>query len=126
MKSKDIEIELKRLSYSTGILACALVAIDSGIIYSSTSSSTEFQRIAESARDYWSLHHRNGAIYNVLGDLDNIKIRHKKGIICLQPCGENTLLVALTKFNKVDWNDWIKQTDILSDSLKHHFGLLAQ
>ncbi len=66
--------------------------------------------IAEGARDYWSLQNRNGKIYDILGDLDNIKIRHKKGIICLQPCGENTLLVALTKMNKVNWNDWMEKT----------------
>jgi len=122
----NIELSLKRLSCSTGIIACALVAIDSGIIYSTTSTVKEFQMIAEGARDYWSLQYRNGKVYEILGDLNNIKICHKKGIICLQTCGTNTLLVALTKYNKVDWNNWANQTSQLTNMLDQYYGSLEQ
>lgn len=106
MNYQLIESELNSIATTPGIIACALVAVDTGMIYFSSSSNKQFEVIAEGARDYWALHYKNGQIFNVMGKLNDIFVQHERGILRVQRCGEAMLLITLAKLRKNDWTQW--------------------
>lgn len=62
--------------------------------------------MAEGARDYWVLHHRNGHIFDAIGRVQNIFVQHAKGTLCVQSCGKTMLLITLAEQSKKHWHDW--------------------
>ncbi len=94
------------MATSPDIISCALVAIDTGMIFLSTSAKAQFEVMAEGARDYWVLHHRNGKIFDAIGAVKNIFVQHAKGTICIQACGEKMLLITLANSRKSRWHEW--------------------
>lgn len=106
MNYQLIEAELNSIATTSGIIACALVAVDTGMIYFSSSSQDQFIVMAEGARDYWALHHKNGQIFDAMGNLNNIFVQHERGILRVQLCGETMLLITLAKLGKTDWTQW--------------------
>ena len=106
MNYQFIETELNSIATTPGIIACALVAVDTGMIYFSSSSQDQFTVMAEGARDYWALHHKNGQIFDAMGNLNNIFVQHERGILRVQLCGETMLLITLAKLGKTDWTQW--------------------
>ncbi|MES2824837.1 MAG: hypothetical protein V4732_14630 [Pseudomonadota bacterium] len=110
MNYQLIEFELTKVATSPDIISCALVAIDTGMIFLSTSTKAQFEVMAEGARDYWVLHHRNGKIFDAIGAVKNIFVQHAKGTICIQACGEKMLLITLANSKKSRWNEWPSTT----------------
>lgn len=106
MNYQLIELELDKIAKSSGVISCALVAIDTGMVCLSTSRETQFEMIAEGARDYWALHNRNGNIFDTMGRVKNIFVQHAKGTICVQACGKKMLLITLADSTKLHWHDW--------------------
>ena len=106
MNYQLIELELNKVAISPGIISCALVAKDTGMVCLSTSRETQFEMIAEGARDYWALHNRNGNIFDTMGVVKNIFVQHAKGTICIQGCGRKMLLITLADSSKLHWHDW--------------------
>lgn len=100
-----------------GIISCALVTIDTGMICLTTSAESRFEVMAEGARDYWVLHHRNGKIFDAIGGVKNIYVQHAKGTICIQACGEKMLLITLADSSKLYWNDWPLTTLALRNAI---------
>lgn len=117
MNYQPIEIELHKVARSPGIIACALVAVDTGMICLSTSGESQFEIMAEGARDYWALHHRNGKLFETIGGVKNIYVQHAKGTICIHPCGEKMLLITLADSTKLYWNDWPVTTLALRNAI---------
>lgn len=122
MNYQDIEQELSSLAKTPGVIACALVAIDTGMIYLSSSNNSpsknpfekdEFEIIAEGARDYWVLHQKNGNVFESLGPLANIVVRHKRGLLSIRACGHTMLLIAIAKIKEVNWKQWPTQVNQL-------------
>lgn len=106
MNYQLIELELNKVAKSPGIVACALVAVDTGMICLSTSCERQFEVMAEGARDYWALHNRNGKIFDAIGGVKNIYVQHAKGTICIHACGDTMLLITFANSSKLFWNDW--------------------
>ena len=132
MNYQDIEYELNCLAKTPGVIACALVAIDTGMVYLSSSNLTnsdtpsgkeyfkqeEFEIIAEGARDYWVLHQKNGNVFDALGPLGNIVVRHKYGLLSIRACGHTMLLIAIAKIKEVDWKQWPAQVNQLCNRVE--------
>lgn len=118
MNYQLIEAELNSIATTPGIIACALVAVDTGMIYFSSSSQDQFVVMAEGARDYWALHHKNGQIFDGMGNLNNIFVQHERGILRVQLCGETMLLITLAKLGKTDWTQWPSITSNLHTLIK--------
>lgn len=127
MNYQDIEQELNSLAKTPGVIACALVAIDTGMIYLSSSNNfqstnpfkkEEFEIIAEGARDYWVLHQKNGNVFASLGPLANIVVRHKQGLLSIRACGHTMLLIAIAKIKEVDWKQWPAQVNQLCNRVE--------
>lgn len=118
MNYLDIEKELAHAASTPGIVACALVAIDTGMIYLSTSRETKFEMMAECARDYWTLHVKNSGIFMHLGKVNNIFIQHEYHLVSIQPCGNKMILVTQAQLKQVDWNSWPKKISPLKTLIK--------
>lgn len=101
-----MQLELLELTREEGIIACALVAVDTGMVYASTMHHTEFEIIAEAARDYWVLHHKSRQAFERLGDVRNISVQHQKGLVNVQPFDDGIILITLAKIGKVNWQQW--------------------
>jgi len=115
-----IEYELEKVAKSQDIISCALVAIDTGMICLSTSRETQFEVMAEGARDYWVLHHRNGYVFDAMGRIKNIFVQHAKGTLCVQSCGRTMLLITLANSNKMHWHDWSESIAALRNVVKQY------
>lgn len=118
MNYQDIEQELHQLATTPGIIACALVAIDTGMIYLTSSNKEQFDIIAEGARDYWVLHQKNGKVFEALGSVSNIVVRHKRGLLSIRGCGQTMLLISITKIKEVNWDEWPERVDQLCNLVK--------
>ena len=118
MNYQDIERELHQLATTPGIIACALVAIDTGMIYLSSSNKEQFDIIAEGARDYWVLHQKNGNVFEALGPVSNIVVRHKRGLLSIRGCGQTMLLISIAKIKEVDWDEWPERVAQLCNLVK--------
>jgi hypothetical protein len=115
---QDIEQELHQLATTPGIIACALVAIDTGMIYLTSSNKEQFDIIAEGARDYWVLHQKNGNVFEALGPVSNIVVRHKRGLLSIRGCGKTMLLISIAKIKEVNWDEWPERVDQLCNLVK--------
>jgi len=115
---QDIEQELNHLAETPGIIACALVAIDTGMIYLTSSNKEQFDIIAEGARDYWALHQKNGNVFETLGTVSNIVVRHQHGLLSIRDCGQTMLLISMSKIKQVDWKQWSAQVNQLCHLVK--------
>ena len=120
MNFHDIENELYKVAENAGVIACALVAIDTGMIYLATSKNPDFEIIAEGARDYWTLHFKNGEIFSDMGMVSNIFIQHTNGLLSIQPCGKNTILITQATLGKIDWTTWGKVIKPLRNLINEH------
>jgi predicted regulator of Ras-like GTPase activity (Roadblock/LC7/MglB family) len=115
---QELEQELIRLAKTPGIIACALVAIDTGMIYLSSSNKSQFEIIAEGARDYWVLHQKNGSVFGTLGSVNSIIVRHEQGLLSIRDCGQAMLLITIAKMKEVNWREWSVQVQQLCQQVK--------
>lgn len=120
MNYQDIDKELVHIASTPGIVACALVAADTGMIYLSTSSSKEFEMLAECARDYWRLHIKNSSIFFHMGHVNSIFIQHERNLLSIQPCGTKMILVAKAQLKEVDWSAWPSKIKSLKTMIKRY------
>lgn len=120
MNYLDIDKELAHISSTPGIIACALVAADTGMIYLSTSSTKEFEMMAECARDYWRLHIKNSNIFMHMGNVNNIFIQHERNLLSIQPCGIKMILVTQAQLKEVDWSSWPATIKQLKNLIKRY------
>ncbi|ACR10818.1 hypothetical protein TERTU_4501 [Teredinibacter turnerae T7901] len=117
MSQLHLKRALLELSLEHGVIGCALVATDTGFVFASTLVQSEFEIIAESARDYWILHTKNTQAFDRLGDVRNISVQHQKGLLNVQPCDDQTLLVTLAKLGHVQWQNWPEKVANLAKNL---------
>jgi predicted regulator of Ras-like GTPase activity (Roadblock/LC7/MglB family) len=94
-----------------GVVGCALVETETGMVWQSAGGIDELTVLAEAASDYWRLHHRLQTSFERLGKLRACVMMHAAGRITLLPCGSGTLLVAVThEPSGVDWRQWQVRT----------------
>lgn len=123
MNYQDIEQDLNWLAKTPGIIASALVAIDTGMIYLATSVEEQFEKeefeiIAEGSRDYWVLHQKNGKVFDALGSVSSIVVQHTKGLLSIRGCGHTMLLITIAKMKQVEWKEWSVKFNQLCDQVK--------
>ncbi len=118
MNYQAIEQELNVLAKTPGIIACALVAIDTGMVYLQTYTDQPLDHIAEGSRDYWVLHTKNGNVFDTLGPITSIAVSHRLGLISIRPCGETMLLICISQHKTVDWKRWPEQVNQLYTLIK--------
>lgn len=86
------------------LTGCALVAIDTGMVWHASGSDDRIHQLAEAASDYWRLYQRLNQCFTDLGGLRASVMLHDYGCLALLPCGKGMLLVTLTpKMKELDW-----------------------
>jgi hypothetical protein len=112
--------ELERLAELDGLLGCALVDADTGMIWQAAGAAGGNPLIAEAAVDYWRLYKRRSPVFGSLGELRAQVVIHSQGRLTLVACGPDLVLVSLSaEPDRVDWARWkalIGQLGVLTAS----------
>jgi hypothetical protein len=102
---------LRALCEGEGLLACALVDIDTGMV---VHSAGDADPIAEAASDYWRLFRRQRPLLSTLGEARAQVLIHDKARLTLTACGKGLLLVCLSgEPDRVDWPAWKRRAGAL-------------
>lgn len=115
MKAQTLQEALAQMASVDGILGCALVDVEGGMVWCTAGQNDDMQVLSEAATDYWRLSQRLSRHFATLGDIGASIIVHTGGRVTLLPCGAGMLLVALsTEKARIDWNDWQLRTRALA------------
>lgn len=108
MKSAHVKAELHRMAGKPGVQACALVDASTGLIWLSSGSLEDGERVFEAAIDYWRLHMRQHAEFTALGPLGAAVMYHKHAVLAVLPCchDPDVLMVTVCTHKSVDWGEW--------------------
>ncbi|WP_423457796.1 roadblock/LC7 domain-containing protein [Ottowia sp. VDI28] len=111
MKQMQLRQALDAMAQTPGVDGCALVEIETGMVWHHAGSIDDVQTFAEAASDYWRLHKRLSPQFEKLGDLRASIMVHTQGRLTMLPCGKGILLLALTRHQSTtDWAQWQKET----------------
>jgi len=96
------------MSGHPGILGCALVDANTGLVWHSCSGAPNAERVWEAAIDYWRLHDRQKVHFAGLGTLGAAVMYHTGGVLAVFPCcsDPDVLLVCHGQHRNVDWIAW--------------------
>lgn len=94
-------------SSNPGIVACALVDGESGLVLQSAGRQWP-TATWEAAIDFWRLHRRHEVHFSELGFLGAVVLHHQSGLVVLLPFGpqEEYLLACISGHKGVDWRAW--------------------
>jgi hypothetical protein len=105
MNLPQIDAELDRMAAHPGIVGCALVDAQTGLVWASRGGAEQATHVWEAAVDYWRLHDRQKLHFAGLGTLGAAVMYHTGGVLAVFPCctDPNVLLVAHGEHRGVDW-----------------------
>lgn len=120
MNPRTVARELDAMAAQAGIVGCALVDPDTGLIWHASGRVADADRTWEAAVDYWRLHGRQRSHFSALGDLAAAVLYHRGGILAIFPCCDDPalLLVSVGEHRGVDWIRWQRATRALGVRLK--------
>jgi hypothetical protein len=105
MSAASLLAPLQALAALEGLLACAVVDVDTGMVCQSAGDAACVP-LAEAASDYWRLCRRQQA-FDTLGPVRAQVLIHERARLTLAPCGRELLLVcASAEPDRVDWARW--------------------
>lgn len=104
MSTEGLHAALEQMDRLPGLQGCALVEIDTGMVWHAAGDSEDVQKIAEASSDYWRLYQRQRAHFEHLGELQAQVMMHREVRITMLPCGQGMLLIALSReHDRVNW-----------------------
>jgi hypothetical protein len=120
MDSARLTAEVDRMATQTGIVGCALVDADTGLVWHAAGSMKQSDSVWEAAVDYWRLHDRQKLHFEKLGALRAAVMYHNGGVLAIFPCCEDpeVLLVAMGLHKSVDWHQWQQRVRELGDLVR--------
>ena len=109
MQAVREQIEL--LGETPGLQGCALVDVDSGMVWFSAGQLDGLDKLAEAAVEYWRVHLRLKNSFGQLGDLNSAMFAFREGLLALFPCSSqpSLVLVALAPIAGMNWLTWGSQ-----------------
>lgn len=113
MNRQAIIAEVEKLGRTPGVISCALVDGQAGMIFHATGDRPDLEPLAEAACDYWRLHQRGAALYEGLGAMIGIVVLHEEGVINVLACASDAVLVTLAERNRVSFSTWPDQLGTL-------------
>lgn len=118
MNQQHIAQELASMAETSGVIACALVEISTGMVYASAGKHPGIDCLAEAASDYWRLYKRIQANFDDFGPLEAVSAQHKRGVMSLIPCSEGLVVATVSLPSKLDWRVWSAKVKVLGALLK--------
>lgn len=114
MKDGEIRVELEAMAHMKGMEGCAVVDVDTGMVWYAAGHHDNIPQLAEAAVDYWRLYERHRKHLHYMGELNAQVLMHSCGRITIVSCGRQALLIALsTERESVDWHAWKKRVKVL-------------
>ena len=104
MKADRIRRAIEEMAELPGMVGCALVEIDAGMVWMSAGKTGNIHDLAEVTSDYWRLYQRLNPHFSDLGELRALVMMHSRDWVSLFPCSRGMLAVTVTRDQKsVDW-----------------------
>jgi hypothetical protein len=117
--NKDlITAELRYLASTPGVRLCALVDIQTGMVWLAEGRKEGMDGVLEAARDYWRVHQRLGASFEALGAAHAITVRHESAVLNLLPCEPGLVLVTLAEPGRIGLRGWADRLILLRSQVK--------
>ncbi|MEO6280577.1 hypothetical protein [Roseateles sp.] len=93
------------LAQRPGIRGCALVEVDSGMVWTAQGELADNASLWEAASDHWRLHSRHAAHFDCLGGFIAVALYHADGLVALFRCAADPelLFIAVGQHRAVDW-----------------------
>ncbi len=106
-----IKAELDALSQFPEVRGCALVEIDTGMVWLHSGSADGFDQVGEVAVEFWRTHQRHASAFASLGGLRISVFFFGNATLALLPCPGATplILVCLAARSGMNWNSWMNQ-----------------
>ena len=107
MNEQVLRDALSTMARVSGLDGCALVEVDTGMVWAASGQQSQLQHIAEVSSDYWRLYQRQRHHFTDLGPLRAQVIMHATGRITMLPCTDGMLLIAISRESEsVNWTVW--------------------
>lgn len=106
------------LARHPGIRGCALVDLDSGLVWHKEPLE-ESHGLWEAAVDHWRLHRRLSRHFEPLGEAGAIVTYHRGATMAMLPCvpDPEVILICVAAPSAVDWKAWQDEARALGHSL---------
>jgi hypothetical protein len=120
MNTSRLGVELDRLAAMPGIVGCAIVDANTGLVWHASNFDPPAARMWEAAVDYWRLHNRQHEHFSGLGALGAAVMYHARGVLAVFPCSTDpdVLLVSHGKHQGVDWIGLQRNARALGDLIR--------
>lgn len=106
--------EVERMAQTPQFSGCALVEVDTGMVWHSAGRLQGLDQLGEAVSDYWRLNRRLAGAFIELGDLRISVFLHTKGRVTSMPCGSGMIIVALSEHQApIDWGLWRTHTRLI-------------
>lgn len=107
MKSARLQEALAQMAALPGVLGCAIVEANTGMVWLSAGELPRVQHLSEAVSDYWRLFLRRSDDFAALGDLRAQVLIHSHRRVTLVGCGAGLVLVTVSgEPDQVRWADW--------------------
>ncbi|MBP8018812.1 MAG: hypothetical protein KAY82_02125 [Hylemonella sp.] len=120
MTSTAPESILQELARFPGIDGCALVEIDTGMVWYHAGSLPDVDRIAEAAVEFWRIQIRLSSNFSTMGKLQSAAYSFSQQVVALFPCSETPplVLICIAQKTNVVWSEWGAQVQTLKLALQ--------
>jgi hypothetical protein len=118
MKLNEVVAEIEGMAQTPGVTACALVDIETGLVYAAAGEGGEIEALAEAASDYWRLYWRLQGKFASLGKLRALSAQHEHGALTILPCGAAKIVATRSERSGLDWTQWLQRVKQLERSTK--------
>jgi predicted regulator of Ras-like GTPase activity (Roadblock/LC7/MglB family) len=124
---QTIITSLEKLAHFPGILGCALVEADTGMVWHHAGQQNEMERVGEAAVEFWRTQGRVAEQLGMLGELKFASYNYGQRTIGLIPCDlqQGLILVCLAQNPGVVWGQWMQELPAFRQLVKA-FGLRQQ
>jgi hypothetical protein len=111
----SVHAELASMAAMPGVKACALVEIESGMVWHTAGDMQRFEEFGEAAVEYWRVYLRHEKIMRTFGHLRIATFIFEHTFLAMTAFSSHTpplLLVAATR-QDIDWRVWSTHLDKL-------------
>ncbi len=119
MSDASIEQLVQRLAAFPGMHGCALVEVDSGMVWYHAGSLPDLESTSEAGVEFWRVHARLSASFAAMGALQSAAYSFAKSVVALFPCSDTPALVLVCVAAKrgMAWHEWGDQVLVLKKAL---------
>lgn len=122
---KKIADSLEALCHFEGITGCALVEVETGMVWLHASKSFDMEKVGEAAVEFWRTQRRVAVQLEAMGELKFVHFKYAQKTIALASCDEEhgLILVCVAENQSVLWREWIQHLPPLRQAVQDYSRL---